>query len=139
MRGGEHQSLLTISERARLFGVHARNRLYRMTGKRRKPKVLGGNLSIARDALYAVNGFDEGFDGFSGEDSDMRNRLNNWGARGTSLWNRAFVCHLDHGLDPPRTRPDVVRKKGPSVRGLLIANQEFVRTPRGLEPEATDG
>ncbi len=139
VRAGGHLLLLTPAERARLWGVHLRNRLYRLTGKRRKPKILGGNLSIARDALFAVNGFDEGFDGFSGEDSDIRNRLNNWGARGTSLWNRAFVCHLDHGLDPPRTRPEVVRKRGPSVRGLLIANRERVRTPRGLEPESTAG
>ena len=110
--------------------MHLRNRLYRILRKPRKPKVLGGNLSIGRDAIWAVNGFEEGFDGFSGEDSDIRNRLNNWGARGTSLWNRAFVCHLDHGLDPPRCRPEVVRRRG--ERQLLLENRSLVRTPRGL-------
>jgi len=128
---GRHERLLDTRELARLWSVHVRNHLYRVLRKPRKPKVLGGNLSVARDALWAVNGFDEGFDGFSGEDSDLRNRLNNLGARPTSLWNRAFVCHLDHGLDPPRCRPEVTRRRGD--RRLLIANRTLVRTPRGLE------
>jgi glycosyltransferase involved in cell wall biosynthesis len=128
---GRHMQLLDARARARLWSVHVRNVFYGFLGKPRKPKILGGNFSVARDAMWAVNGFDEGFDGYSGEDSDIRTRLNNLGATGISLWNRAFVCHLDHGLDPPRCRPEVVRRRG--ERALLLSNRSLVRTPRGLE------
>lgn len=130
VRAGRHTQLLTARERANLWSVHLRNLFYRVLRKPRKPKILGGNFSVARDALHAINGFEEGFDGFSGEDSDIRNRLNNLGARPVSLWNRAFVVHLDHGLDPARCRPEVMRRRG--ERTLLRNNRDLVRTPRGL-------
>lgn len=128
---GEHERFLKLPVRARLANVHWHNQLYKLLRKPRKPKILGGNFSVSRDALYAVNGFDEGFDGFSGEDSDMRNRLNNLGAKRISLWSRAFVCHLDHELDPRRCTVAVVRSK--RNRSFLIGNRELVRTPNGLE------
>ena len=114
----------------RLRGVHFRNLLYRAMRKPRKPKILGGNFSVGRDALFAVNGFDERFDGASGEDSDIRNRLNNLGARGRSLWNRAFVLHLHHSTDSRRTRPEVVRSS--RYVSVLLENRTRVRARPGL-------
>jgi glycosyltransferase involved in cell wall biosynthesis len=128
---GLHQQFLSVPVRAQLFNVHLHNLLYRLLRKPRKPKILGGNFSVSRDAIEAVNGFDERFIGFGGEDSDMRNRLNNLGAAGISLWSRAFTCHLDHGMDPRRCASDVVREKRDV--SFLIANRKIVRTPNGLD------
>lgn len=89
--------------------IHRRERLYRLLRHRRKPKIRGGNWAVTRRALFAVNGFDERFDGFGKEDSDIRNRLRNAGFRGVSLWDRAWVFHCSHALDERRNRPEVVR------------------------------
>lgn len=127
---GRFESLRTPADRRRLAAIHRRNRFHIALRKRRKPRILGGNFSVGRQVLDEVNGFDERFDQFSGEDSDLRTRLNNAGARPTSLWSRAFVCHLDHHLDPARCRPQVVREK--SDRRLLRGNRSLVRTEYGL-------
>ena len=64
---------------------------------------------MTRAGLVAVNGFDEKFDGFGKEDSDIRNRLRNSGFRGRSVWDHNWVFHCSHDLDPRRNLPDVVR------------------------------
>lgn len=127
---GAHEHLASAAQRRELSSIHWHNHLYRLTRKPRKPKVLGGNFSVGRELLYSINGFDNRFAGFSGEDSDIRNRLNNGGARGTSLWNSAFVCHLDHALDERRTKASVLRTKD---RGFIKENSRIARTPDGLE------
>ena len=97
--------------RLRLTLTHLRNRIYIFLRKRHRPKVYGCNLSVDRDAFVAVNGFDENFDGFGKEDSDLRNRLLRHGARPVSLWNRCTVAHLHSSLDA--TQPS---RRGPSRR-----------------------
>jgi len=96
---GAHERLLTPLRRLPLYYAHVKNVFYRLVGKRSKPRILGCNWSVDRHALMAIDGFDEVYDQMSGEDSDARNRLRNWGARGISLWHKAFVLHLDHSLD----------------------------------------
>jgi glycosyltransferase involved in cell wall biosynthesis len=128
---GDHAELLTRERRARMREVHYRNLLYAGLRRPRKPKIRGGNISVSRWALDGVNGFDEGFHGHAGEDSDLRNRLNNLGARGKSLWSRAFILHVHHSLDPERGGPRQLRAKRHVT--LLEANRAEVRTPRGLD------
>ena len=98
-------------QRRRFRGIHRRERLYRWLRRPRKPKIRGGNWAVTRAALFAVNGFDERFDGFGKEDSDVRNRLCNSGFTGVSLWDRAWVFHCSHELDERRNRPEVVRSQ----------------------------
>lgn len=126
---GEHEHLASPAQLWEIRSIHWHNHLYRWLRKARKPKVLGGNFSVGRELLASVNGFDNRFAGFSGEDSDIRNRLNNAGARGTSLWSRAFVCHLDHGLDERRCHTSALRTKD---RGFIKENSRIARTPDGL-------
>lgn len=97
------------SERRKFRKIHRRQLLYRLLGQRKRPKIRGGNWAATRDSLHAVNGFDERFDGFGKEDSDIRNRLRNAGFKGRSLWDHAWVFHCAHELDPRRNRPEVVR------------------------------
>jgi glycosyltransferase involved in cell wall biosynthesis len=99
--------LLTATAKRRFRWIHLKQKWYLAIGRKDKPKIRGCNFSATRAALERVNGFDENYDGFGKEDSDIRNRLNNAGMKGASVWNRAFVFHCDHGLDP--ARPEIAR------------------------------
>jgi GT2 family glycosyltransferase len=107
--GGGIDATILPHELRRLRSVHRREEFYRWLGRGKKPRILGGNWAVRRTALVAVNGFDERFDGFTKEDSDIRNRLRNAGYRGRSQWNNNWVFHCAHELDPRRNRPDAVR------------------------------
>lgn len=109
---GAIDRVITTAERAEFASIHRKERLYKLLRKRKKPKILGGNWAARRAALVKVNGFDERFDGFGKEDSDIRNRLQNSGCRGVSLWDRNWVFHCCHDVDPRRTLPSVVRRPG---------------------------
>ena len=58
--------------------------------------ILGCNLGIWRDDLIAVNGFDEDFEGWGREDSDLGARLYNLGLQRKMVYGRALVYHLNH-------------------------------------------
>ena len=91
--------------------IHKKERLYALLRKKKKPKILGGNWACKRTSLYDVNGYDERFDGFGKEDSDIRNRLQNASHRGRSMWDRNWVYHCSHDFDPRRNLPGVVRSE----------------------------
>jgi glycosyltransferase involved in cell wall biosynthesis len=106
---GRLDELCSDTDRRHFRSVHRREILYQIFRKPRKPRIQGGNWAVTRNSLFAVNGFDEKFDGFGKEDSDIRNRLRNSGFRGRSLWNTNWVHHCSHELDPRRTHPDAIR------------------------------
>jgi len=97
---GEYEGQMTASDRRRFRLIHWKSLLGILLGSPRMPKVYGCNLSVDRDVYYAVNGYDENFDGFGREDSDLRNRLRRYGARPVSLWGKAWVYHVDDVIDP---------------------------------------
>ena len=55
----------------------------------------GGNASVAKDALFEVNGFDHEMS-YGYEDWSLGERLRNAGYRATQARNRAVLFHLDH-------------------------------------------
>jgi glycosyltransferase involved in cell wall biosynthesis len=65
----------------------------RKLGGRRWQRVRGCNMGIWRADLLAVNGFDETFEGWGYEDSDMAVRLVN---AGRGLKKGAYACGLLH-------------------------------------------
>lgn len=65
----------------------------RDTGQR---GLIGCNLGIWRRDLDAINGFDESFTGWGGEDSDLGNRLYNHGCKRKFVYGRAIIFHLNH-------------------------------------------
>jgi glycosyltransferase involved in cell wall biosynthesis len=129
-RGESPERFLTAETLRRLRAVHLRNRWHRLLRTPDKPKILGGNWSARREALYRVNGFDERYAGRGKEDSDIRNRLNAAGLRGASLWDRAFVFHCPHELDPRRLDP--ARTRGPSDRAYYEARKRRPRCEHGI-------
>lgn len=115
---------------------HWKEQLYRIVGRQRKPKILGGNWAAKISALRAVNGFDERFDGFTKEDSDIRNRLRNAGFRGVSAWDRNWVLHCSHEIDPARTAPGVWRRD--ADMSYYRAQQRSARCELGLMVEVRE-
>ena len=65
---------------------------------RYKPEVTRGcNMAFWRSDLIRVNGYDEEFRGWGGEDSELATRLNNSGVRQRCMKFRGIVFHLYHG------------------------------------------
>lgn len=99
-------------DRRRLLGQHLKTCWYRVLRKRSRPRLLGGNFSVGRALFAGVNGFDERYNGFGGEDSDLRYRMNCHGGVPVSLILRAQVFHLDRralvsgaNISTPNRRP----------------------------------
>ena len=72
---------------ARLIGSQISHRVAR---------VHSCNQSFWRDDLQRVNGFDERFDGYGGEDVDLIRRLTRVGVRQRRLRYAALAFHLYH-------------------------------------------
>ena len=108
VRAGAHERPLDPATWWRLHSADWRNRLY--AGRRRnRPRIRGGNFAVARDLFERVDGFDEALAGYGKEDSELRNRMRNAGARGISLWTRALSCHLSKRVFPSAPRPQTPR------------------------------
>jgi GT2 family glycosyltransferase len=58
--------------------------------------IIGCNMGFWRDDLVAVNGFDEVYTGWGGEDSDIGTRLYHLGRRRKFVYGRAITFHLNH-------------------------------------------
>ncbi|MDR0728750.1 MAG: glycosyltransferase family 2 protein [Prevotellaceae bacterium] len=58
--------------------------------------VVGCNMSFWRDDLLDINGYNEAFEGWGGEDFDIAVRLANAGIRQYFLHFYAVAYHLDH-------------------------------------------
>ncbi|MFQ5698532.1 MAG: glycosyltransferase [Myxococcota bacterium] len=121
---GEHESGLRRREALRLWSVHLKNRLH-SGGRLSRPRFKGGNFAIDAGLFREVDGFDEAYCGYGKEDSDLRNRLRNAGARGRSLWHVARVCHIAWDRPWGRGRDD-------PPPGLYEAGKQRVRARIGL-------
>ncbi|MGF1450147.1 MAG: glycosyltransferase family 2 protein [Opitutales bacterium] len=89
--------------------------------------VLGCNLAVWRKDLRAINGFDEAYEGWGREDSDLVQRLYHLGRRRKFVHGRALVFHLNH---PPRTR-DRLRNNDALLEDARARRR--VRCERGLD------
>ncbi len=58
--------------------------------------ALGCNLSFFRDDFIAVNGYDEFFEGWGGEDLDLGYRFRNYGLKKRTLKFAGILYHLWH-------------------------------------------
>jgi glycosyltransferase involved in cell wall biosynthesis len=67
----------------------------RNTGQR---GIIGCNMGMWRHDLLAVNGFDEAYTGWGGEDSDLGTRLYHLGRPRKFVYGRAVVFHLNHPM-----------------------------------------
>jgi GT2 family glycosyltransferase len=89
--------------------------------------IIGCNMGIWRDDLVAINGFDEEFTGWGGEDSDLGTRLYNLGRPRKFVYGHAVVFHLDHPSQD-RGRFDAALRRVEEVM-----RSKKVRCTRGLD------
>ena len=67
---------------------------------------LGCNLAIMRSDLLSVRGFDESYEGWGREDSDLAVRLINAGKKRILLHGQAIVYHLNHPVQSRQQLPE---------------------------------
>lgn len=70
--------------------------LRRLLGMERIDDLKGCNYSVSRGDLEAINGFDEEYEGYGREDTDVELRLQNLGLRIKSLKGLALQFHVWH-------------------------------------------
>jgi glycosyltransferase involved in cell wall biosynthesis len=58
--------------------------------------LIGCNMGVWKKDLIAINGYDEEYQGWGKEDSDLGNRLYNMGLLRKTVYGRAIVYHLNH-------------------------------------------
>ncbi len=83
-----------------LSGVVSRH--FKQGKKYRYRSARGCNMSIWRDDVIAVNGYNESLPGRGGDDTDLGFRLNNYGIKMLNFKLAATVFHLYHTSDAPR-------------------------------------
>lgn len=106
-----------------------KNTFYSFLKKPRRPKFLGLNLSVEKRALYEVNGFDENYEGWGQEDSDLRERLKRFGLKPKSILTQAVVFHIYH-------EPHSTKVKRPNL-SYSRRSDIPIRCIQGLEKPTT--
>ncbi|HWR53790.1 MAG TPA: glycosyltransferase [Bryobacteraceae bacterium] len=77
-------------------GIYIRNRRVRSLLHRKHPVLFGSNFSAPRELIENVNGFNEDFVGYWGEDTELQYRLQRAGAKMRWIRNLAIQYHLFH-------------------------------------------
>lgn len=83
-----------------------------------RKQTFGGHFSIFRDDIESVNGYDENYVGWGGEDQDIALRLVMAGMRGRSVIKSAKMIHLWH----PREIGDKHWLEGPNIEYFFRKN-----------------
>ena len=93
-------------------GFYFKNEFLRRYFNKKKRGLLGCNLSIHKEDLLNINGFDERYEAPSvGEDTDIQFRLEQIGTRIKSLNNIAVQYHLYHKIqERPQKNLDLFNK-----------------------------
>jgi glycosyltransferase involved in cell wall biosynthesis len=97
IRRGDFAAVTPPAERRRLRMLDLKYRLYNLICHPTKPRSLrSGDFSIWRADFLRVNGFDENFCGWGGEDDDLGRRLRRAGIRMQPLLRWTYSYHLWH-------------------------------------------
>ena len=89
--------------------------------------ILGCNMGIWREDIIEVNGFDEEYEDWGLEDSDIGNRLYHLGRHRKLVYGRAIIYHLNHrGI----SRDDLSSNHD---RLLTTLKERRVKCARGLD------
>jgi glycosyltransferase involved in cell wall biosynthesis len=81
-------------------GLLLRNGTLHRWVNHKEPALLGCNFSLEKALLEEVNGFNEDFTGYAGEDTELEYRLRLAGARFAWVRHRAVQYHLYHPARP---------------------------------------
>ena len=107
IQSGEFTKLASRHDLARLAMMYRKAWFYSLIRHSNKPRCKGGDLGVMRSDLEKLNGFDENFRAWGGEDDDFGFRLRNAKMRLKYIMNSTRSYHLWHPLAP--SRPDRLR------------------------------
>jgi GT2 family glycosyltransferase len=99
--------------------------LQKLFKRNRVPDLLGSNFSVTRDLMLEVNGYNEDFKSYWGEDGDLFIRLRNVGAKLVGLKGFAIQYHLDHTRLEPNPESQARYEK-------LLDDKTYVRCKNGI-------
>lgn len=97
---GRFTQVAPWQERFKLWKLAQKARCYSWLNHPTKPKLLSGNIGIARADFERVNGFDEAFVGWGCEDDDLGLRLRAAGVRVASILHQTHTYHMWHPKSP---------------------------------------
>jgi GT2 family glycosyltransferase len=119
---GRFERLVTAADRRDLARRARKSRWGVFLRRSRRPKCVGLNMAFDRTLLEAINGFDERFEGWGLEDSDLRDRAMRHRPRPAVrvLYGENDVFHLWHPVTP----------------GQISNNREYYETARPVRCEA---
>jgi glycosyltransferase involved in cell wall biosynthesis len=102
IRSGQFMRMAMRGERLVLLRLHLKARFYEIVRHPRRPKLHGNNVGVWRSDYELVNGYDEDFVGWGGEDYDLAFRLRRAGVRIKSILGHTYGYHLWHPLHVTR-------------------------------------
>jgi glycosyltransferase involved in cell wall biosynthesis len=104
IRDGSYLQQVATFKKLKMKWRHLRAVMYSLLRDPKRPKLLGGNLGIARADYERVNGYDENFRGWGCEDDDLRMRLRaaGVGVKSIAWWTHTY--HLWHPKTPTAPR-----------------------------------
>ena len=94
-------------------------------------RIFSCNMSAWRDDLLRVNGFDERFEGYGGEDQELAKRLRHAGVRRRQLKHAGLAIHLDHVSRAPDDPNDMSLPGNRMIAETL--RTRAVRCERGID------
>jgi GT2 family glycosyltransferase len=100
VRDATYLSRVSLGKCLAMRWRHVRALGYSLLGHPTRPKLLGGNLGIARGDYERINGYDENFRGWGCEDDDLRMRLKAAGVSVASIAWWTSTYHLWHPKTP---------------------------------------
>lgn len=124
-----------ISKEHREFIRYGVLRKLRLASVRKQ--TFGGHFSIFKKDIESVNGYDENYIGWGGEDQDIAMRLVMAGFRGTSVIKSARILHLWH----PKDMGDKHWREGKNIEYFfrekinIYCDNGLIKNKKKSEPE----
>lgn len=118
IQSGEFTKFASRHDLAKLTMMYRKAWFYSLIRHPNKPRCKGGDLGIMRSDLEMLNGFDENFQAWGGEDDDFGFRLRTANVQLKYIMNSTRSYHLWH--PPAPSRPVRIRNG---------ENQEYLHRP----------
>jgi len=112
VRQSRFEHRVSSAKRLKMRWRHMRAVFYAALRDPTRPKLLGGNLGLARADYERVNGYDENFRGWGCEDDDLRLRLR---AAGVGVASIAWWTHAYHLWHPKTPSAPVTWRAGDNI------------------------
>ncbi len=102
--------------------------LQRILKRNKVQDLLGSNYSISRNLMFEVNGYDEDYQSYWGEDGDLFVRVRNAGAKIIGMKSYAIQYHLHHTRREPTKEHELRYEQ-------LLDDYSYRRCSNGIEKE----